>query len=114
MASDGEELRKIFDACSWKEKYFGELPEDEDEIRYIWGEEDAGYARPFFSTGLLQENTSAVQRNLYLGKDKNGAWKLCVREVTDPDFDVKDVARQIVHMMDISKVAEHDKKTGQD
>jgi hypothetical protein len=110
MSSKNEELRKIFDACDWENKYFGQLPENEDEIRYSWTEEDAEYARPFFTTGLLQEKTSAVQRSLYLGEDpKSKAWRLCVREVTDTDFDAKDVAREIVHMMDISKVIGEDK-----
>ncbi|MFO7817534.1 MAG: hypothetical protein ACQES5_11130 [Thermodesulfobacteriota bacterium] len=104
MVTKHDELKKIFDACDWQEKHLDELPANEDEIRYAWYEEDAEYARPFFTTGLLQENTSAVQRGLYLGQDKSGAWKLCVREVTDSNFDPKDVARQIVGMMDISKV----------
>ncbi|MFP4657820.1 MAG: hypothetical protein ACLFMP_03915, partial [Desulfonatronovibrionaceae bacterium] len=68
------------------------------------------YARPFFSTGLLQEETSAVTRSLYLGEDpQSKAWRLCVCEVTDPGFDTKEVARGIVHMMDISKVVDKDK-----
>ncbi|MBT8763891.1 hypothetical protein KFV02_08095 [Desulfohalobiaceae bacterium Ax17] len=112
MDSKYDKLKKIFDQCEWTEKYFEILPENRDEVRYEWLEEDADYARPFFTTGILKEKTSAVKRSLYLGQDENGAWKLCVREVTCDDFDPREVARGLVRMMDVSKVVEANKNKG--
>ena len=112
MAPKYDQLKEIFDQCDWAEKHFGSLPQNEDEVRYEWTEEDADYARPFFTTGILKEKTSAVKRSLYLGQDEDGAWKLCVREVTSEDFDPREVAKELVHMMDVSKLVQADKEKG--
>ncbi|MFP4317159.1 MAG: hypothetical protein ACOC24_04315 [Desulfovibrionales bacterium] len=104
MAS--KKLKEIFDNCSWKEKFLDSVPENPDEIRYKWTEEDAEYARPFFTVGLLTEETPAVRRSLYFGKDKQGVEILCVREITHEDFDAKEVGREMARMMDISKIKE--------
>jgi hypothetical protein len=99
-------LRSIFDGCNWKAKYLGQFPDNPDEIRYKWSEEDADYAKPFFTVGILTEETPAVRRSLYLGRDKDGLEFLCVREVQHEDFDAAEVGRQFALLMDISKVHE--------
>ena len=99
-------LRELFDLCQWQSKYLGKLPENPDEIRYKWSEEDAEYARPFFTVGIMTEETPAVRRSLYLGKDEAGTEFLCVREVQHEDFDAAEVGREYAKLFDMSKMKE--------
>jgi hypothetical protein len=101
-------LKELFDICTWTAKFLDQLPENPDEIRYKWSEEDAEYARPFFTVGILTEETPAVRRSLYLGKDKDGIEYLCVREIQHEDFDAAEVGREYAMLFDISKL--NDKK----
>jgi len=95
-------LKKIFDACGWAHKRFEALPESIDNVRYLWREEEAPFASLFFTSGILKEETSAVKRSLYLGKDKHGAWALCVVEVTQEGFNPGEVAQKLYAMLDTS------------
>jgi hypothetical protein len=97
-------LKDIFDACPWESKTFGELPGDSGLIRYLWRAEDAGFARLFFNSGLLTEETSAIRRSLYLGREPGGGWALCVAEKTREDFDPKEVGRGITALMDMGNL----------
>jgi hypothetical protein len=98
-------LRELFDGCPWQSKFLGRLPENPDEIRYKWSEEDAEYARPFFTVGILTEETPAVRRSLYLGTGEDGVEYLCVREVQHEDFDAAEVGKEFARLMDISKLS---------
>jgi hypothetical protein len=95
----GEHLKKIFDICTWKNKHLHQLPETDHDIRYKWTEDEHEFARPFFSTGVLCEDSAATHRELYLGEDENG-WVLCVTETTSKDFSPEEVAREMVRLMD--------------
>lgn len=97
-------LRELFDACPWTGKTFGELPGDPGAVRYLWRAEDAGFAAMFFKSGLMTEETAAIRRSLYLGREPGGAWALCVIERTREDFDPKEVARGITGLMDMGNV----------
>ncbi|MEF3697060.1 hypothetical protein [Desulfolutivibrio sp.] len=99
-----ETLQDLFDACTWREKTFGELPKDPGSIRYLWRAEDAGFASLFFKSGLLTEETSAIRRSLYLGREPGGSWALCVAERTREDFDPKEVGRGITALMDMGNI----------
>ena len=94
----GEHLKEIFDICSWQGKHLHELPATDHDIRYTWTEDEYEFARPFFTTGVLCEDSSAVHRELYLGKNDNG-WLLCVTETTSKDFSPEDVAREMARLM---------------
>ncbi|QLA16143.1 hypothetical protein [Desulfolutivibrio sulfoxidireducens] len=97
-------LKDLFDMCLWKSKTFGELPGDPGAIRYLWRAEDAGLAELFFRSGLLTEETSAIRRSLFLGREPGGSWALCVAERTREDFDPKEVGRGITALMDMGNV----------
>ncbi|NCC26106.1 MAG: hypothetical protein EOM25_13070 [Deltaproteobacteria bacterium] len=100
--NDDTPLREIFDLCAWKAKHLGVLPEDEDSIRYMWLNDEADEARPFFSSGILTEVSAAVRRELYLGRSGR-RWVLCVTEVTREDFNPKEVAKELVRLMSTDK-----------
>ncbi len=93
-------LKKIFDDCDWSRKQLNALPESMDNVRYLWREEEAPFASLFFTSGILKEETSAVTRRLYLGKDKHGAWALCVVEETQEHFNAGEVAQKLYAMLD--------------
>jgi len=97
-------LQELFDACPWREKTFGGLPADPGTIRYLWRAEDAGFASLFFKSGLLTEETSAIRRALFLGREPGGSWALCVAERTREDFDPKEVGRGITALMDMGNL----------
>lgn len=97
-------LKKIFDDCDWSDKHADALPESMDNVRYLWREEEAPFASLFFTSGILKEETSAVKRSLYFGKDKQGAWALCVVERTQADFNPGEVAKQFYSMIDVSSL----------
>ncbi len=102
----GQKLEALFSANTWSRKFYDCLPEDPDSIRYAWHEEEADYARLFLTSGILHESTVAVQRSMYLGREKSGAWRLYVCEATQPDYDVKEIAAQISSLMSMDKIVD--------
>ncbi|MFW6324778.1 MAG: hypothetical protein ACOC0U_06920 [Desulfovibrionales bacterium] len=101
-------LMEIFNQCTWKTKYEGELPENSEEIRFRWREEDHEFAESFFSVGLFTEETPAVRRSIYIGEDETGTEVLCVREVTREDFDPKEIGKQFARLLDVSNAVRDD------
>jgi len=102
-----QRLKTLFDNSTWTNKHFEKLPDNETDIRYAWREDEAEFAELFLKSGkVLTESTAAVDRGLYLGKDRDGYWKLCVTERTRSDYDPKEVARGISHLMDASRYLE--------
>lgn len=94
-------LKALFDACAWTRKTHGRLPEDLTTARYLWREEEAQVAGLFFSSGIMPEDTSAVRRSLYLGKEPSGSWALCVVEESQAGFDPKKVAQGLTGLFQL-------------
>jgi hypothetical protein len=97
-------LKEIFDRCPWEAKFHGQLPENPDEILYQWEEEEADVARTFMDSGIFHEETPVVRRSLYLGKNADGDWRLCIREVQHEDFDAKKAGQGTAALMDPAKL----------
>ncbi|EPR36337.1 nitrogen-fixing NifU domain protein [Desulfovibrio sp. X2] len=108
-----KKLLALFERCAWTAKTLGSLPEREDEILYIWREEEAGMAELFFGPAgarTLTERHPSVRRSLYLGPDAKGAWALAVREVEHAGYDVRRVAEESTIVFDGEKVGAYLKR----
>ncbi len=65
-------LEEIFEQCGWRAKHRDAIPDNPDTIRYKWTEEESGNASIFLARGIIKEETPAVRRALYLGRDNRG------------------------------------------
>ena len=101
--------RLLSPGCAWQAKHEGCLPDNPDEIIYMWHEDEAHIAELFFGgkgKGILTEDHPAVTRSLYLGRDKHGGAVLCVRQTEKEGIDRKAVAEGLAKMMDAGKLKE--------